>query len=68
MPIMSMKLPLWIALLAAMVTMSMMNAFAKDAYEEKRQQMLVAIQQMVAMTKSYIGKESLDKRVEKQQF
>ena len=43
--------------------MSVMNAFAEDVYEGKRQQMLAAIQQMVAMTKSYIGKDSLDKRV-----
>ncbi len=41
-----------------------MNAFAGDAYKEKREQMLVVIQQTVAMTKSYVGKSSLDKRVE----
>ena len=64
MPRITMKLLLWIALLGMMVTKSMMNAFAGDAYEEKRQQMLVDIQQTVAMTKSYIGKASLDKRVE----
>ena len=46
------------------MTMSAMNAFAEDAYKEKRQQMLTAIQQMVAMTESYTGKASLDKRVE----
>ena len=64
MPIIPMKLPLWITLLAAMVTMSVISAYAEDAYKGKRQQMLAAIQQMVAMTKSYIGKASLDKRVE----
>ncbi len=50
-------------LLGAVVTMSMMNAFAEDAYEEKRQQMLAVIQQTVKMTESYIGKSSLDRRV-----
>ena len=43
--------------------MSVMNAFANDVYEEKRQQMLSTIQQMVELTESYIGKASLDKRV-----
>ena len=44
--------------------MSVSNTFAKDDYQEKRQQMLVDIQKMVAMTESYIGMSSLDKRVE----
>jgi len=43
--------------------MSVMNAFAKDIYEEKRQQMLTTIQQMVELTESYIGKSSLNKQV-----
>ena len=46
------------------MTKSITNAFAVDAYEEKRQQMLAVIQQTVALTKSYIGRASLDKRVE----
>ncbi len=50
-------------LMGTIVTMSMMNAFAEDAYKEKRQQMLAVIQQSVEMTKSYIGKSSLDSRV-----
>ncbi len=59
-----MKLPLCIALLGVMVAMSVTNTFAEDAYQEKRQQMLVEIKQMVKMTKSYTGKAALDKRVE----
>jgi len=59
-----MKLPLKIALLGVMVTMSVTNTFAEDTYQEKRQQMLVEIKQMVKMTKSYTGKAALDKRVE----
>ena len=59
-----MKLPLWITLLGVMLIMPVTDALAEDAYEEKRQQMLVAIQQTVVMTKSSIGKDSLDKRVE----
>ncbi len=59
-----MKLPLKIALIGVMVTMSVTNTFAEDTYQEKRQQMLVEIKQMVKMTKSYTGKAALDKRVE----
>jgi protein-L-isoaspartate(D-aspartate) O-methyltransferase len=59
-----MKLPLKIALIGVMVTMSVTKTFAEDAYQEKRQQMLVEIKQMVKMTKSYTGKAALDKRVE----
>ncbi len=59
-----MKLPLWIALLGVMVTMSVTNTFAEDTYQEKRQQMLVEIKQMVEMTKSYTGNTSLDEPVE----
>jgi len=59
-----MKLPLKIALLGVMVTMSVTNTFAEDTYQEKRQQMLVEIKQMMEMTKSYTGKAALDKRVE----
>ena len=44
--------------------MSVTNTFAEDIYQEKRQQMLVEIKQMVKMTKSYTGKAALDKRVE----
>jgi len=44
--------------------MSVTNTFAEDTYQEKRQQMLVEIKQMVKMTKSYTGKAALDKRVE----
>jgi len=43
--------------------MSMMNTFAEDTYEEKRQQMLTAIQQMMEMTEPSVGKASLNKRV-----
>ena len=59
-----MKLPLKIALLGVMVTMSVTNTFAEDTYQEKRQQMLVEIKQMMEMTKSYTGNAVLDKRVE----
>ena len=44
--------------------MSVTNTFAEDAYQEKRQQMLDEIKQMVEMTKSYTGNASLDKAVE----
>ncbi len=64
MPIILMKLPFCIALLGVMVTMSVTNTFAEDTYQEKRQQMLVEIKQMMEMTKSYTGNASLDKRVE----
>jgi len=64
MPIISMKLPLKIALIGVIVTMSVTKTFAEDDYQEKRQQMLVEIKQMVNMTKSYTGKAALDKRVE----
>ena len=57
------KLPFRMVLLGTIVTMSMMNAFAEDAYKEKRQQMVAVIQQSVEMTESYIGKSSLDSRV-----
>lgn len=50
--------------MGVMVAMTVSNTFAKDDYQEKRQQMLVDIQKMVAMTESYIGMSSLDKRVE----
>ena len=50
-------------LLGAIITMSMMNTFAEDTYEEKRQQMLTAIQQMMEMTEPSVGKASLNKRV-----
>ncbi len=50
-------------LLGAIITMSMMNTFAEDAYEKKRQQMLTAIQQMMEMTEPSVGKASLNKRV-----
>ena len=59
-----MKLPLRIALLGVMVTMSVTNTFAEDAYQKKRQQMLAEIKQMVEMTKFYTGNVSLDKQVE----
>ena len=59
-----MKLPLKIALLGVMVTMSVTKTFAQDAYQEKRQQMLAEIKQGVVMTKSYTGHVSLDKQVE----
>jgi protein-L-isoaspartate(D-aspartate) O-methyltransferase len=42
----------------------MMNACAEGAYEEKRQQMVADIQQMMKMTESSVGKASLDRRVE----
>jgi len=64
MPIISMKLPLRIVLLGVMVTMSVTKTFAEDDYQEKRQQMLVEIKQMMAMTKSYTGEAALDKQVE----
>jgi len=64
MPKISMKLPLWIVLLGVMVTMSVTNTFAEDIYQEKRQQMLVEIKQMMEMTKSYTGNAALDKPVE----
>lgn len=50
--------------MGVMVVMSVSNTFAEDDYQEKHQQMLVDIQKMVAMTESYIGMSSLDKRVE----
>ena len=50
-------------LLGAIITMSMMNTFAEDTYEEKRQQMLTAIQQMMEMTEPSVGKASLNNRV-----
>lgn len=43
--------------------MSVMNTFAEDVYEEKRQQMVVVIQNMVKTTESYTGMKSLDMRV-----
>ena len=64
MPIILMKLPLRIVLLGVMVTMSVTKTFAEDDYQEKRQQMLAEVKQMVALTKSYTGKAALDKRVE----
>ncbi len=64
MPVFSLKSPLRIVLLAAIVTMLVMNVFARDVYQEKRQQMLTVIQHSVKMTESYLGKASLDKRVE----
>jgi protein-L-isoaspartate(D-aspartate) O-methyltransferase len=63
MPIFSIKLLQRIVLPGAIVTMSVMNTFAEDVYEEKRQHMLDVIQQMVEATESYIGKASLDRRV-----
>ena len=57
-----MKLPLGIALLGVMVTMSVTKTFAEDIYQEKRQQMLAVVQQMVVMTKSYTGKAALGAR------
>ena len=44
--------------------MPVSNIFAMDDYQVKRQQMLSEIRKTVAMTESYIGKASLDKRVE----
>jgi len=44
--------------------MSVTKTFSEEAYQEKRQQMLAVVQQMVVMTKSYTGKAALDKRVE----
>jgi len=44
--------------------MSVTKTFAEDDYQEKRQQMLAEVKQMVALTKSYTGKAALDKRVE----
>ena len=44
--------------------MPTMNALAEDAYDEKHERMLAVIRQTVAMTKSYIGRASLGKRVE----
>jgi len=64
MPEFLIKSPLRIVLLAAIVTMLVMNVFAGDVYQEKRQQMLAVIQHSVKMTESYLGKASLDKRVE----
>jgi len=61
--IFSFKSPLRLVLPGVIVIMSVMNAFAKDDYKEKRQQMVAVIQQMVEMTGSYTGKTSLDKRV-----
>ena len=63
MTIFSNKRPFWVVLLGAIITMSMMNTFAEDTYEEKRQQMLTAIQQMMEMTEPSVGKASLNKRV-----
>lgn len=64
MPVISLKIPLWVVLLGVMVTMSVTETFAEDAYLEKRQQMLAEIKQMVEMTKSYTGNTSLDEPVE----
>jgi len=41
----------------------MFNASAKDDYEEKRQNMMAAIQHTVDQTRGYTGKASLDERV-----
>ncbi len=60
----SANLPSRITLLGLLVTIPLMNTFAKDTYEEERQQMLAVVQHMVASTESYIGKNSLDPRVE----
>ncbi len=46
------------------MTMSVMNVLAEDGYEEKRQRMLAVIRQTVAITESYIGRASMNKRVE----
>jgi len=50
-------------LLGAIVSVSMMNACAEDAYEEKRQKMLAEIQLMMKMTEASVGKASLSGRV-----
>ena len=50
-------------LLGTIVSVSMMNAFAEDAYEEKRQKMLAEIQLMMKMTEASVGKASLSGRV-----
>ena len=68
MTIFSNKRPFWVVLLGAIITMSMMNTFAEDTYEEKRQQMLTAIQQMMEMTEPSVGKASLNKRVAEAMF
>jgi protein-L-isoaspartate(D-aspartate) O-methyltransferase len=63
MHIFSLNLPLRFVLLGVIVVTSAMNACAKENYKEERRQMVVVIQNMVAMTESYTGKQSLDKRV-----
>ncbi len=50
-------------LLGTIVSVSMMNAFAEDAYEDKRQKMLAEIQLMMKMTEASVGKASLSGRV-----
>lgn len=64
MTIFSTKLPFRIVLLGAIISMSMMSASAEDDYKKKRQRMLAAIQQMMEMTESSVGKASLGRRVE----
>jgi protein-L-isoaspartate(D-aspartate) O-methyltransferase len=46
-----------------LLLIAVLNASAKDNYEEKRQQMMVAIQHTVDQTSGYTGKATLDERV-----
>jgi protein-L-isoaspartate(D-aspartate) O-methyltransferase len=57
------NLPRRIILIGVFVVMSVMNVFAEDDYESKRQKMVVEIQDMVKRTESYTGRNSLGERV-----
>jgi protein-L-isoaspartate(D-aspartate) O-methyltransferase len=49
--------------IVVIVVMPVMNASAEDDFKEQRQQMVAVIEQMMALTESITGKQSLDKRV-----
>jgi len=63
MSIYSLKVPLRFVLLGTIAIMSVTNTFAEGVYKDKRQQMVDAVEQMMEMTESSIGKASLNKRV-----
>jgi protein-L-isoaspartate(D-aspartate) O-methyltransferase len=46
-----------------LLVITVLNASAKDNYEEKRQKMMAAIQHTVDQTSGYTGKATLDERV-----
>ena len=63
MHILLINLPLRNILFGVIISMSLINVFAKDDYENKRQRMVAEIQNMVKMTEYYTGTASLNERV-----